>query len=391
MEKFSSLMAAVKFLVLITLVLILSTISNSIWGGKPETIPELGRIIVSEDMNLKDFGEANDFSNPILKNIFGLQSRSGLQKKLSDYGTVEEVKALVKKKMALTAEHETKNWLKILIKFILWFAFLIMVFFYFKRHKLNENFRKKILFISVLLFGVIMGSDPSPMGTVKDAIHLYGASGAVFPPRMIALFVFLLIVFLVNKYICAWGCQVGVLQDLIFRINQTDKRKVIIGKQFKIPFVITNSVRIIFLGGFTLIAFAWGLDIVELIDPFKIYKPVYLGLGGIIFAGIILISSLFLYRPWCHFLCPFGLVGWFVEKLSRVKINVNYETCIACKKCAEACPSTVMSAILMRNKKTIPDCFACYTCREVCPTESISFSADKRTMPPEGHFDRKHK
>jgi polyferredoxin len=206
---------------------------------------------------------------------------------------------------------------------------------------------------------------------------------------MIALFVFLAIVFIVNKYICAWGCQVGVLQDLIFRINQTDKRKVIVGKQFKIPFIISNSVRITFLVIFTIIAFAWGFDIVEPIDPFKVYKPSYLGLSGALFIGILLIVSLFVYRPWCHFLCPFGLVGWVVEKLSLIKINVNYDTCIACKKCAEACPSTVMNAILTRTKKTIPDCFACYNCREVCPTESISFSTNKRTLPPKGHFDKK--
>ena len=92
-----------------------------------------------------------------------------------------------------------------------------------------------------------MGSDPSPMGTVKDAIHLFGAAGAIFPPRMIALLVFLAMVFLANKYICAWGCQVGTLQDLIFRLNQTDNMKTIIARQIKVPFIISNSVRIIFI------------------------------------------------------------------------------------------------------------------------------------------------
>lgn len=32
-----------------------------------------------------------------------------------------------------------------------------------------------------------------------------------------------------------------------------------------------------------------------------------------------------------------------------------------------------------------------HTCREVCPTESISFSTRKRTLPPQGHFDKKTK
>jgi len=379
------------FLSLIILVVSLSMISGRLWGGKPETLPEPGEWDIDEKMTLEDFGQANGLPNPALKKIFELQTKSDLQKKLFEYGTAEQIKSLVIKKRALAAEHETKNWVKILIKFCLWFAFLITIFIILRKRKISSTFRKMALFISVLIFGVIMGSDPSPMGTVKDAIHLYGSAGAVFPPRMIALSVFLLIVFVANKYICAWGCQVGVLQDLIFRLNQTGKRKAVLGKQAKVSFAISNTIRFIFLGVFTVAAFTWGVDIVEPIDPFKIYKPVYLGLVGVIFVGILLIMSLFIYRPWCHFFCPFGLVGWLVEKVSRVRISVDYETCIGCKQCVTACPSTVMGAILLQDKKTIPDCFACYTCREVCPTESISFSTRKRTLPPPGHFDKKIK
>ena len=289
----------------------------------------------------------------------------------------------------MASEHESKNWVKILIKFVLWFVFLISVYSLFKRRKVTNGLRKTTLFISVIIFGVVLGSDPSPMGTVKDAIHLYGSAGVIFPPRMIALLVFLAMVFLANKYICAWGCQAGTLQDLIFRLNRTDNMKPVIGKQIKIPFIFTNSIRLLFLLTFTIAAFVWGTDIVDPIDPFKIYKPLSLGIAGIIFIGIILIMSLFVYRPWCHFFCPFGLVGWLVEKISRTRISVNYETCIACGKCAASCPSTVMSAILKRDKKTIPDCFACYTCREICPTGSISFSTRKRTIHPAGHFEEK--
>ena len=389
MSKPSVTKTIILFLLIVALVISLSMISGRLWGGKPETIPEPKELVIREKMTVGEFGRVNDLPNPVLKTLFGLQARSDLQKMLSDYGTPDQIKSLVTKKLALAAEHATKNWVKILVKFVLWFAFLITLFILFSKRKFTPRLRKWVLFFSVLIFGVIMGSDPSPMGTVKDAIHLYGSSRAIFPPRMIALAVFLLMVFVANKYICAWGCQVGVLQDLIFRLNQTDKGKAIVGKQIKPAFVFTNSVRVAVIGLLIVFAFAWGKDIIEPFDPFKIYKPAYLGLIGGIFVGILLITSLFIYRPWCHFFCPFGLVGWLVEKVSRVKISVDYDTCIACKKCASACPSTVMGAILRRDKKTIPDCFACYTCREVCPTGSIRFSTRKRTMPPPGHFKKK--
>ncbi|OPY72012.1 MAG: putative electron transport protein YccM [Syntrophorhabdus sp. PtaU1.Bin058] len=391
MAGYLPLRKIILLIVIIVIVIGLSILSGRIWGGKSEQSQRPGELIIEKGMTVGRFGQANALSNKVLKEIFDLKTKADLEKPLSEYGTVDQVTSMVKKRLALAAEHESKNWIKIPAKFLLWFVFLSMVFILAKKRRVTSGARKGLLFAAVLIFGVIMGSDPSPMGTVKDAIHLYGTAHAVFPPRMIALTVFLAIVFFANKYICAWGCQAGTLQDLIFRINQTDGQKAVMGRQIKIPFVVTNSIRFIFFCVFTFVAFSLGTDIVEPVDPFKIYNPAHLGLTGGIFIGALLLASLFTYRPWCHLFCPFGLVGWLVEKISLVKISVNYETCIACQRCAAACPSTVMGAILKRHKKTIPDCFACYTCREVCPTGSIQFSTRKRTLPPPGHFDKKKK
>ncbi len=180
----------------------------------------------------------------------------------------------------------------------------------------------------------------------------------------------------------------GTLQDLIFRINRNAKDTKGIVRQHKIPFAISNTIRVAFFIVFTLVAFLWATDIVEYIDPFKIYKPAVVACGGWIFIAAILVGSLFIYRPWCHLFCPFGLVGWLVEKISLYKIKVNYDTCIACESCANACPSSVMEAILKRDK-VIPDCFACANCIDVCPTKSITFRVGKRDKPPEGKFAAK--
>ena len=122
----------ISFISLIAIVVILSMVSARLWGGKPEKLPDLSSLVVSQEMTLKDFGQANGLPNPSLKKIFGLQNKSDLQKTLSEYGTDAQIRSQVKKKLALAAEHESKNWKKILIKFSMWFAFLLSVFILFR-------------------------------------------------------------------------------------------------------------------------------------------------------------------------------------------------------------------------------------------------------------------
>ena len=233
MRKSSPARTITIFVSLIAALIILSIVSVNIWGGKPETIPAPRQLTISTEMTVQEFGETNQLANHALKEIFGLQQKSDLQKNVSEYGSEAQIKALVIKKLALVAEHETKDWKKIVIKFAAWFTVLAVIFLLFKKHRVSPLKRNITLLLSALIFGVALGADPSPMGTVKDAIHLFATSGAIFPPRMIALSVFLFIVFLANKYICSWGCQIGVLQDLIFRLNQNDRYQAVMGKQFK--------------------------------------------------------------------------------------------------------------------------------------------------------------
>ena len=391
MKESNGARVAGYWILLIVLVVVLSYGSTRIWSEKKEKAPVTKSLVMEEDMTVQQFGQKNDLPNPALKKVFDLATQAELQKKVGEFGlSQKELASRIEKATALSAEYESKNWLKIPIKFASWIVFLFLGFRLMRKARITSKIRKELYLGAIAIFGVALGSDPSPMGTVKDAIALLGAKGVIFPPRMIALSVFLILVLLANKFVCSWGCQLGTLQDLIFRLGRDpEDRKGRIG-QGKIPFVWTNGIRIAFFGLFALAAFLWAKDIIEPIDPFRIYKPTVLGIAGGTFLVGLLLASLFVYRPWCHLFCPFGLVGWLVEKISIFKIQVNYETCIACEACARACPSTVMNGIL-KQETVIPDCFACGTCLKVCPTQSIHFLSGKRSRPPADKFRKKEK
>ncbi|MEW6335139.1 MAG: 4Fe-4S binding protein [Thermodesulfobacteriota bacterium] len=382
----STIRVWLTFTALIAAVIVLSLGASGLWQGKPEKIPDDVPLVFQDGMTIAEFGRINALPNAVLKNAFELQSREDTEKKLDTLNLSRgDIAERITRSRVLEAEYESKNWVKIPLKFALWVLFLATVFVLMRRKKITAGIRKVLYLSAIVAFGILLGSDPSPMGTVKDAIALYGSKGVIFPPRMIALTVFLLLVVIANKFICSWGCQLGTLQDLIFRLNRDKGDRKGIVRQYRPPFHWTNGIRIAFFLIFTWAAFAWAADLIETIDPFRIYKPATIGLAAGIFIGFILTASLFVYRPWCHFFCPFGLVGWFLEKISLFKIVVHNETCIGCRACEKACPSTVMGAILMQDR-TVPDCFACGTCIEVCPTDSIRLAAGRRTRPPEGKF-----
>lgn len=352
-------------------------------GAKPEPPQEL---VLRNGMTLEEFGKANGLDRPVLRAVFALKDASQLKKPLSDYNmSSEDLSQRVHRAIALRNENASKDWGKILLKFALWVVFLAFVFVLVRRGLVRSRLRVVLYSVAVLTFGVVLGSDPSPMGTVKDAVALYGAVGAIFRPRMIAMAAFLVMALLANKFICAWGCQLGALQDLLLRIRSD---VVGIRVSWKPPFAVTNTVRVSFFAVMVVFAFLFAFDIVEPIDPFKVYKPTALTIAGAGFLVSILAASLFMYRPWCHLFCPFGLLGWLIEKISVFKVTVDYDTCIACGACEKACPSTVMGAILKRDR-AIPDCFACATCIESCPVGAVQLRAGRRSLPRPGKFERR--
>jgi polyferredoxin len=133
------------------------------------------------------------------------------------------------------------------------------------------------------------------------------------------------------------------------------------------PFWLSNTVRILaFLGllGGLIVA---GMDWIGIIDPFLIFSfNITWAIG--LFSATLLVAALFVYRPWCRFLCPFGLVGWLLEQVSLMRPRLNRDVCKECQLCVKACPSGAMGDFYEGNTLHA-DCFACGACIETCPQE----------------------
>ncbi len=233
-KKPSGSVIVFEFILLVILVIVFSSLSVKMWGSKLEAIPEFQKLTFNNNVTVAEFAKHNNIPNSILKEAFNLHSKPDLQKPLKELDlSHDEISTKIEQSLALGAEEESKDWRKILIKFVLWILFLIVVFVLMKRTKITPKTRKGLYLSALIIFGIILGADPSPMGTVKDAIVLFADKGVIFMPRMLALLIFLTMIFIANKFICSWGCQFGTLQDVIFRLNRNNKDTKGIFRQYK--------------------------------------------------------------------------------------------------------------------------------------------------------------
>ena len=83
-------------------------------------------------------------------------------------------------------------------------------------------------------------------------------------------------------------------------------------------------------------------------DPFV---PIFRLSGStamLVTGGVFLVASLFIGRPYCRFLCPYGVLLGLASRVSKWRIKVTPTTCTQCRLCEQACPFNAL------NPATIP-------------------------------------
>lgn len=251
------------------------------------------------------------------------------------------------------------------------------------RNSVTKNIRLAFLFGGVLCFGFFFSwlipekMDLNPVLALRtffggipkvlDVSSTVSGNRAAGLSGLVMVLLLLGISWLSNKSFCGWACQLGLLQDLLYRIRLP---------KWKPPFWLSNSIRIFAVTIVISALVTAGLDLIGFVDPFQLFRFNYtLGIG--IFTFFLIVASLFVYRPWCQFLCPLGLVSWLAEQFSLMRPRINRVSCKRCLLCIKACPTQAMADIYA-GKKIHADCFACGACLNSCPQKgALSWSTKK--------------
>jgi ferredoxin len=198
---------------------------------------------------------------------------------------------------------------------------------------LRRRSRVGVLVLTVaclLYFGFWRKGCVCPVGSVQNvAMGLLGDGYAV-PLSVLFLFALpLLFALLCGRVFCAAVCPLGAIQELV------------VCKPLRLPAWLKGILGIVpcvVLGLSVLLATAGAGFVVCRFDPFVGFFRLGASSSMLVFGAGLLLLGTVVARPYCRFLCPYGvLLGWF-SRLSKWHVTITPTDCINCRLCEDACP-----------------------------------------------------
>ena len=196
---------------------------------------------------------------------------------------------------------------------------------------------------SLAYFGFYREGCICSIGAIQNVTLALFDSSYVIPLTVIGFFILPLVSTLFfGRTFCAGVCPFGAMQDLVaFKPQRMGVRlNAVLGL---IPYL--------YLGLAVLYA-ATGTDFVICrYDPFVGIFRFDASLGMFLFAGILLISGIFIARPYCRFLCPYGVLLNWMSRFSWRHLTITPAGCIQCRLCENSCPYDAIDMPVTEKKQ----------------------------------------
>ena len=221
-----------------------------------------------------------------------------------------------------------------------------------------------------------------PLGALQNAFAQSGTRAPYYILGILGLFGLLF-----ARTVCGFLCPVGLCQELIHKIPSVKIKKgratrALSYLKYVILAVMVVAMPILYgLQGIAVPAFCkyicpagtfeGGLGL--LVNPINWSgSRDLLNMLGSIFTWkfcvlmVIIVLCVFLYRPFCRFICPLGAIYGFFNKISFIGVKVDKIKCVDCGLCVKHCQMDI---------KHVGDheCINCGRCISICPVKAISW------------------
>lgn len=194
---------------------------------------------------------------------------------------------------------------------------------------------------SLVYFGFYREGCVCSIGAIQN-VSLGLFSNFYTVPLIVLIFFLAPLIFtlLFGRGFCAAVCPFGAMQDLVaFRpMRMPDWLNAFLG-----------MIPLLYLGMAVLLSANASDFIICRYDPFVGIFRLNATFGMFVFTALLLISGVFIARPYCRFLCPYGvLLGW-VSRFSWKHMTITPSKCIQCRLCENSCPYDAIDYPLLKT------------------------------------------
>ena len=183
---------------------------------------------------------------------------------------------------------------------------------------------------SLLYFGFWRKGCVCSIGAIQNIVFsIFDRDYAV--PIVVVVFFLLPLVFTLffGRTFCAAVCPLGAIQDLV------------LARPVSVPGWAESVLRLlayVYLALAVLFAATGSAFVICRYDPFISIFRLSGSLNILILGGCLLLIGVFIGRPYCRFLCPYGVILRQLSRLSKWRVTITPDECIRCRLCEDSCP-----------------------------------------------------
>ncbi len=241
------------------------------------------------------------------------------------------------------------------------FSAIIATFLLMRKGRLTAPMRLVIQGSAILIGFLFL----APMFPLQIQQIILGNSQQPIPiwGLMIVLGVIILTSFMFGRTFCGYGCPIGTLQELTYGIPAPkfvphDSR-------------VTHLFRAIVLATMIILGVGFTFSVLGILGIKEFFSLDIASTGAMVFA-VVLIGSVFYYRPFCRLACPFGVFQALASRTPRYAIR-RTKACVECNKCERVCPTN--QAKIGSSKA---ECYLCMRCIDACPKGALVFDKEEK-------------
>jgi len=183
---------------------------------------------------------------------------------------------------------------------------------------------------SLIYFGFYKEGCVCSVGSIQNmALTLADPTYAISITALAFFLLPLVFTLLFGRTFCASACPLGVIQDLVILkpISISYRTRRVLGL---IPYLYLSLAVLYAVTGTDFVICRFD----PFVGIFRMDAEFHMIVLGILF----LLMGMFVGRPYCRFLCPYGVLLSWMSRFSWKHLSITPSNCIQCRLCTNSCP-----------------------------------------------------